>query len=129
MIESMAMTPLRVGIAGYGLSGAVFHAPLIAATEGLAVTAILTRSPERGAAAAQAHPDARVVADPEAPGGETAFLAAATPNSSPVAPAPAGLKPARGVVVNTPPPPPPAAARGVLGAGGRLTVSQNRRWD
>ena len=35
-------TPLRVGIAGYGLAGEVFHAPLIAATDGLEVAALVT---------------------------------------------------------------------------------------
>jgi len=54
---------LRVGVAGYGLSGAVFHTPLIATVDGLIVAAILTSSPERAAQAAAAHPAARVVAD------------------------------------------------------------------
>src|SRR4029453_9105842 len=56
-------TDLRVGIVGYGLAGAVFHAPLIAATPGLAVTAIVTRNPERREDAERDHPGVRVVAE------------------------------------------------------------------
>ena len=39
----------RVGIIGYGLAGRVFHAPLIAATPGLEVAAIVTSDPGRAA--------------------------------------------------------------------------------
>ena len=31
---------VRTGIIGYGLAGSVFHAPLVAATDGLALTAV-----------------------------------------------------------------------------------------
>ena len=34
---------LRVGVIGYGLGGSAFHAPFIAATPGLELTAIVTR--------------------------------------------------------------------------------------
>ena len=45
------MLNLRVGIAGFGLAGSVFHAPLVSAVDGLEIDAILTRSPERAAQA------------------------------------------------------------------------------
>src|SRR3954471_3741548 len=48
----------RVGLIGYGLAGAAFHAPLIAAVPGLELAAIVTRDEGRRAAARQAHPDA-----------------------------------------------------------------------
>src|SRR5947208_6985614 len=38
---------LRVAIIGYGLAGAVFHAPLIASTPGMAVEAIVTNQASR----------------------------------------------------------------------------------
>ncbi len=38
---------LRVGLIGFGLGGAVFHAPLIAATRGLRLKAVVTSDPER----------------------------------------------------------------------------------
>jgi predicted dehydrogenase len=46
------MTSLRIAIAGFGLAGEVFHAPLVAATDGLAVAAIaaLYRAAESDAA-------------------------------------------------------------------------------
>ena len=40
----------RAVIIGYGLAGAVFHAPLIASTPGMAVAGIVTSNPERQAA-------------------------------------------------------------------------------
>ena len=67
--------PLRVAIIGYGLAGRVFHAPLVAATPGMRVAAIVTGDPGRRQAAADAHPDARVHADgrPVFYAGGTAF--------------------------------------------------------
>src|SRR6266545_7880436 len=52
--------PLRVAVIGYGLGGAVFHAPLVASAPGMAVAAIVTGNPQRQAAARAAFPDAAV---------------------------------------------------------------------
>ncbi|MEO7682380.1 MAG: Gfo/Idh/MocA family oxidoreductase, partial [Gemmatimonadaceae bacterium] len=52
---------MRVGLIGYGLAGAVFHGPLIEATQGLALAAIVTRNRERQEDARRAHPSARIV--------------------------------------------------------------------
>ena len=38
---------LRVALAGYGLAGRVFHAPLVSAADGLALTHVATSAPER----------------------------------------------------------------------------------
>ena len=54
-------TPIRVGLLGFGIGGAVFHAPLIAATSGLVLDAIVTANPERQAQARKQHPSATVV--------------------------------------------------------------------
>jgi scyllo-inositol 2-dehydrogenase (NADP+) len=54
-------TELRVALAGYGLAGAAFHAPLVAATEGLELAAVVTRSAERRAELAEAFPEVRAV--------------------------------------------------------------------
>jgi hypothetical protein len=59
--NGMSETPgsaqdLRVALAGYGLAGAAFHAPLIAATDGLELSAVVTRAPERRAELADAFP-------------------------------------------------------------------------
>jgi predicted dehydrogenase len=47
---------LHVALVGFGLGGAVFHAPFIAATPGLRLAAVVTRDPERQAQAAREHP-------------------------------------------------------------------------
>ena len=52
------MPERAVAIVGYGLAGRVFHAPLIAATPGLRVGAIVTSNPERRQQARSDHPGA-----------------------------------------------------------------------
>lgn len=49
---------LRVALIGYGLAGRVFHGPLVRATPGLHIAAVVARDPERRAAAARDFPDA-----------------------------------------------------------------------
>ena len=60
------MTDLRVALAGYGLAGKVFHAPLIAATPGLALSAVITSNPERQADLRVQHPGAAVIESTDA---------------------------------------------------------------
>src|SRR4051812_31550036 len=124
----MSMTSLRVGIAGYGLSGAVFHAPLVEAVDGLDLAAILTRSPERAARAADAHPGARIVADVDALTDGVDVLVVATPNSSHVEVALAGLRRGLAVVVDKPLATTAADARQPLEPGRRLPPFPNRPW-
>src|SRR4051794_41572609 len=50
------MTPTRIGLAGYGFGGRIFHAPLIAAADGAELAGVVTRSPERRAEVAADHP-------------------------------------------------------------------------
>jgi predicted dehydrogenase len=56
---------LRVALLGYGTGGAIFHAPLIATTPGLTLTAIVTTNPERRQAARTRHPDATLLDHPD----------------------------------------------------------------
>jgi predicted dehydrogenase len=58
--------PLRVAIVGFGHAGSIFHAPLVAATPGMRVAAIVTSSAERAAQARTAYPRAEIVASAEA---------------------------------------------------------------
>jgi predicted dehydrogenase len=53
---------LRVGLAGYGLAGRFFHAPLLKSC-GLDLVAVLTTNPERIAHVNSDYPDAVVVSD------------------------------------------------------------------
>ena len=55
-------TPLRVGVIGFGLAGGTFHAPLIAATPGLSLTAVVTSNDERRRRVHHEYPAARIVA-------------------------------------------------------------------
>lgn len=131
-----SMADLRVAIVGYGLSGRYFHAPLIAATPGLAVSFIVTSSDSRRAEAAREHPGAKLVRSLEGlwerrPPPE--LVVVATPNDSHVDIASAALERKIPVVVDKPLAMTAAAAQTLLArseqAGVLLTAYQNRRWD
>jgi predicted dehydrogenase len=128
--------PLRVGLVGYGLAGSVFHAPLIAATEGLALDTVTTGNPERQAQARVAHPDVRVAASPEelwARADELDLVVVASPNKTHVPIATAALEAGLPVVVDKPVAGTAAEARALAALaeerGLLLSVFQNRRWD
>jgi scyllo-inositol 2-dehydrogenase (NADP+) len=55
------MSDARVAVIGFGLAGETFHAPLIAATPGLDVAAIVTADPGRRASAERQYPGARLL--------------------------------------------------------------------
>ncbi|MEU8301265.1 Gfo/Idh/MocA family oxidoreductase [Micromonospora sp. NPDC048909] len=129
-------TPLRVGLLGYGLAGRVFHAPLIAATPGLRLHAVVTRDPERRQQVRRDHPDARLVDDvdllwrsPEA----LDLIVVATPNRLHVPMARAAVAAGLAVVVDKPLAATAAESRDLVAEAARLgvplTVFQNRRWD
>ena len=130
------MANLRGAVIGYGLAGSVFHAPLIASTPGLTVSTVVTSNPERQAEAARAHPDARVVPDPEEVferASEHDFVVVATPNKVHVPLARRALDAGLPVVVDKPLAPTAAEARPLVEhaeeVGLLLTVFLNRRWD
>ncbi|MBO4160162.1 Gfo/Idh/MocA family oxidoreductase [Micromonospora antibiotica] len=128
--------PLRVGLLGYGVAGRFFHAPLIAATPGLRLSAVVTADPQRREQLAAEHPDARVVddagtlwADPDA----LDLVVVATPNASHVSHARAAVAAGLPVVVDKPLAATADDARALVDEahhrGVPLTVFQNRRWD
>ena len=123
------MSDVRVGIAGYGIAGEVFHAPLVDAVEGLEVAGIVTSSPERRERARAAYPGAAVVADLDALWDHIDVLVVAAPNRAHVPLALAALERELAVVVDKPLAPSAAEAERLVAAGGALTVFQNRRWD
>ncbi|MER6398169.1 Gfo/Idh/MocA family oxidoreductase [Kitasatospora sp. NPDC001603] len=127
---------VRVGLVGYGLAGAAFHAPLIAATPGLRLDAVVTSAPERREQLRQDHPQARVVDSAEqllAAPGALDLLVVASPNRSHVPLARAALEAGLPVVVDKPLAATAAEAAGLVelaeARGLLLTVFQNRRWD
>ncbi len=128
--------PLRVGLLGYGLAGRVFHAPLIDATPGLRLHAVVTRDPGRREQARRDHPDARLVDDPDLLWRQADALdlvVVATPNRQHVPMARAAVAAGLPVVVDKPLAATAAQARELVAEARRrgvpLTVFQNRRWD
>jgi predicted dehydrogenase len=127
---------LRVGILGFGIGGRVFHAPLVAATPGLAPAAIVTSNPERAAQARAEYPDADVIPGPDeffARAGELDLVVVSTPNRTHVPLALRAIELGLPLVVDKPFAPTAAEASQVVAAakakGVGLTVFQNRRWD
>lgn len=131
-------SPLGVVICGYGLAGRVFHAPLIRATQGLEVRAIVTSDPDRRAQAAADFPDARLVADPAELWSHLADLdvqlaVVAGANVTHVPLTLAALEHGLHVVVDKPMAPTAESADQIARAAAqaqRLVIPfQNRRWD
>ncbi|WP_338703618.1 Gfo/Idh/MocA family oxidoreductase [Streptomyces sp. Q6] len=129
--------PLRVGLIGYGLAGSVFHAPLIAATEGLVLDTVVTSNPERQAQARAEHgDDLRCVDSPDElweRADDLDLIVIASPNKTHVPLATAALKAGLPVVVDKPVAGTAAEARELASLaderGLLLSVFQNRRWD
>ncbi|MFE4538061.1 Gfo/Idh/MocA family oxidoreductase [Streptomyces scopuliridis] len=129
-------TPLRVGLVGYGLAGSVFHAPLIAATDGLALDTVVTSSPERREQARAEFPGVRFAASPDElwqRADSLDLIVIASPNKTHVPIATAALKAGLPVVVDKPVAGSAAEARELATLaeerGLLLSVFQNRRWD
>ncbi|MGV9250844.1 Gfo/Idh/MocA family protein [Streptomyces sp. NPDC003697] len=132
----MTGTPLHVGLVGYGLAGSVFHAPLIAATEGLVLDTVVTSNPERQAQARKEFPDVRVADGADelfARAGELDLVVVASPNRTHVPLATAALQAGLPVVVDKPVAGTAAEAHDLAALaeerGLLLSVFQNRRWD
>lgn len=131
---------IRTAVLGYGVSGRVFHAPLLAADPRFGLAAIVTGDPERAARAAAQHPGARIV-----PSGDDLFalldageleldlVVLGTPPGVHFEQACAAIERGLHVVVDKPFVPTVAAGEELLrraeAAGVVLTVFQNRRWD
>ncbi|MEE1937913.1 Gfo/Idh/MocA family oxidoreductase [Streptomyces sp. TRM 70361] len=129
--------PLRVGLIGYGLAGAVFHAPLIAATDGLVLDTVVTSDPERQRQARAEHGEnLRTAADSRElfdRAGELDLVVVASPNRTHVELATRALEADLAVVVDKPLAATAAEAEALAGLAERrgllLSVFQNRRWD
>lgn len=127
---------LRVAIIGYGLAGAVFHAPLIATTPGMKVAAIVTGSRERQRQVRSDFPQARVIDTADElwrNAGEYDLVVIAAPNRAHVPLGIAAMRSGLPVVIDKPVAASSADAEQLLAAsqetGKLLTVFQNRRWD
>lgn len=128
--------PLRVALIGYGVAGAVFHAPLIAATPGMAVTAIVTADPVRQARAHDSVAGAAVIDSAETiwhDPGRYDLAVVATPNRFHAPLATAAMQRGIPVVVDKPLAISVEEGEGLIATSERtgvpFTCFQNRRWD
>ncbi len=124
--------PVRVALVGYGFAGRTFHAPLIAAVEGLALEVVASSDPSRVHADL---PSVEVMGDPFAVAShpDVDLVVVASPNPSHAPLARAALEAGKHVVVDKPLTPTLEEARRLASlatANERiLSVFQNRRWD
>ncbi|XAS64021.1 Gfo/Idh/MocA family oxidoreductase [Micrococcaceae bacterium Sec5.8] len=128
--------PIRTAVAGFGLSGSVFHAPLLAANPAFTIAAISTSDAERQAAASDRYPGTRIVdtpADILGLAGELDLLVLGTPPATHYPLAKAALEAGLDVVVDKPFTVHSAEGEDLINLAARLgrvlTVFQNRRWD
>ncbi|WP_043614258.1 Gfo/Idh/MocA family oxidoreductase [Nonomuraea candida] len=126
------MSEIRVGLVGYGTAGAYFHAPLIHATPGLSLTAVVTRNPDRQAEVAGRY-GAAAVGDVRELWERCDLVVVASPNRTHVATAAAALTAGLPVVVDKPLARTAEEGRDLVRLaeerGLMLTVFHNRRWD
>lgn len=123
---------IRVGLVGFGLAGRVFHAPMIAAVEGLELAAVVERSARHAEAA---YPGIATYPSLEDMLGDATLelIVVATPDNWHVPQAHEALKAGRHVVVDKP----LGATSREIGeliataaqAGRFLIPFHNRRWD
>lgn len=131
-----ASQQLNVAIIGYGLAGAVFHAPLVASEPRMRVAAVVTGSAERAEQARAEHPGVRVFANADellGTSGAADLVVIAAPNSAHAPLAHAALQAGLPVVIDKPITPSTAQAADLVEAAQKagllLSVFQNRRWD
>lgn len=124
--------PIGVAVIGYGLAGQTFHAPLIAATPGLNLRAVVSSRPEA------VHADLPEVEVLPSLGSALArddigLIVVATPDALHAEQAIAALEAGKSVVVDKPFAATLADAESVAAvaktAPGVFSVFQNRRWD
>lgn len=127
---------IRVALIGYGLGGQSFHAPVIAATSGMRLAAIVTGNADRQAQAATEHPGACIVDSSEELFRDPSnidLVVISTPNRTHVPLALQAVEAKCPVVVDKPLAISAAEARQLVDEARRrkifLSVYQNRRWD
>ncbi|MEP7185361.1 MAG: oxidoreductase [Rhodanobacter sp.] len=129
---SLASSPVRAGVIGYGYAGRTFHVPLLQATPGIELVAVGSSQTEN---VRQALPQVDVIADPSAlfARNDIDLVIIATPNDTHAPLAAEALRAGKHVVVDKPFALDLAEARALAAladsSGRMLSVFQNRRWD
>ena len=132
----MVATPIRTAVVGFGVSGKVFHAPLISADPDFSLDAIVTGNSERASEAARLYPHAKIFSTVDklfASADDFDLVVVCTPPSTHVGLASTALALGLHLVVDKPFVPTSREGEHLLklasGAGVQLIVFQNRRWD
>jgi predicted dehydrogenase len=126
---------IGVGICGYGLAGRSFHAPFIAAVDGLHIAAVATTREDRRAAVRDDHPDAAVVDsfDDLLDRRDVEVVVLASPNATHVPLGIRALEAGRHVVTDKPIATDVGSAESLVEVAERtgriLSVYHNRRFD
>lgn len=128
------MTPVRIGLAGYGRGGRYFHAPLIGLVPECILAAVVTKNPQRRAELAEDFPGVPAVGslgDLAAAGADAVVIT--TPLDTHEALVREAIVLGLPVVCDKPFTPDAPSARALIEAAERsgvpLAVYQNRRWD
>jgi predicted dehydrogenase len=125
--------PVRIGLAGYGLGGRYFHAPLIASAAACEFLGVVTTSPERRRQVADDLALPSFTSLDELAGAGAEAVAISTPAATHVTLTRQALRLGLAVVCDKPFAPDADAARATVQLaeqlGVPLTVYQNRRWD
>jgi predicted dehydrogenase len=125
--------PVRIGLAGYGLGGRSFHAPLIASASDCEFLGVITTSPERRRQVAEdlARPVFGSLEELAEAGAEAVAISTPADTHAPLAQQ--ALRLGLAVVCDKPFTLDAESARETVGLAERLgvplTVYQNRRWD
>ena len=134
--KSESAPALRVALIGYGVAGAIFHAPIIRCTNGLKMAAIVTANEERACQARRDFPDAKIVDQAEAifsDAHQYDLVVIAAPNKFHFPLAKSSLEAGLATIVDKPLATSVKEAQALIdlsiSTGKLLTVYQNRRWD
>jgi predicted dehydrogenase len=131
-VSRQSLSPIRVGLVGYGQAARIFHAPLIRSARGLSLCAVSSRDAEKVRADL---PDLTVYATADAliAGDDTDLVVVAAPNDQHAPLAKKALAAGKHVVVDKPFTLNLDEARDVLQTAEshqrHVCVFQNRRWD
>lgn len=132
----MVATPIRTAVVGFGVSGKVFHAPLIAANQDYSLDAVVTANADRAAEAVRLYPEAKIFPTADelfASAGDFDLVVLGTPPSTHVDLAVAAINRGLHLVVDKPFVPTSQEGEHLLDlastADVQLSVFQNRRWD
>ncbi|MBB5955252.1 putative dehydrogenase [Saccharothrix tamanrassetensis] len=127
---------MRTALIGYGLGGSAFHAPFIATTPGLTLSAVVTANEERQAEVASKYPGTEVVPsldDVLRRADEFDLAVVTTPNRHHASHARSALEHGLNTVVDKPFADSAATARALAALaaerGVRVIPFHNRRWD